>query len=149
MTLKHTLSIFIIFSILGWFGDTLVRTIDFGYWYSYNAFNIPFSPTYGLACVVILFMHQLMKTYSLRTHFFVYLITLPIYELIAGFVGEWVTHRKLWDYSWIPGNIYGYTTPFHALLWGVSGVLLVYWLDPLICRWLHITDPEFKKTSSR
>lgn len=132
MSKKELFYSFIIYSIIGWGIDTLVRSAFLGYWFADNVLGIPVSPIYGLGALGILWLHGHIRHWPMVGQFFVYMFLVSAYEYLGGFISEWWMGRRLWDYSEFPLNIHGYTDPIHGIGWGILSLFLVYWLHPYL-----------------
>ena len=55
-----------------------------------------------------------------------------VIEWIGGHILEYTTHTRWWDYSAIPFNLDGYVCLGASVTWGVLGVIMLKWLNPLL-----------------
>ena len=122
---------FFILSILGHLLETSLQNksgILFGWW----------TPVYGIGTVIILFIHKYLDNLKLNkilkpiVLFLTCSILLSVIEAIGGYLIEFLFHQTLWDYSHYRFNIGKYAALEMALIWGLSSILLIYFIKPLI-----------------
>ena len=124
---------FFIFSILGHFIETFFYSngesgILISYW----------TPIYGIGVIIILLINKFIEKLKVNKFikiillFFICSIGLAIIEIIGGYLIKWIFHTELWDYSNHKLNIGKYTSIEMALIWGISGILVIYFFKPLI-----------------
>lgn len=133
LTKTEVLYSFVFYSILGWFIDSLARTIVDMQWTTNNALGVPFSPVYGLGALGYLALYPFVRQWKLWEQLVVYSALSACYEYASGVISVWFLHRRLWDYTDIPFNIHGHTDPFHAVIWGLLAILVTHRLQP----WIH------------
>lgn len=126
-------NIFFLFSILGHFIENFFYTskdsgILFGYW----------TPIYGVGVVIILIIYKLISKVAKKEYLKVPLlflcssIILSISELFAGILIERLLKVTFWDYSKEKFSIFRYTSLKMALIWGLSSIVLIYLIMPVI-----------------
>lgn len=124
---------FFIFSILGHFIETFFYSngesgILISYW----------TPIYGIGVIIILLINKFIEKLKVNKFikiillFFICSIGLAVIEFIGGYLIKWIFHTELWDYSNHKLNIGKYTSIEMSLIWGMSGILVIYFLKPLI-----------------
>ena len=129
---------FFIFSILGHFIETFFYSngesgILISYW----------TPIYGIGVIIILLINKFIEKLKVNKFikiillFFICSIGLAVVEIIGGYLIKWIFHTELWDYSNHKLNIGKYTSIEMALIWGMSGILVVYFLKPLIDKFVY------------
>jgi uncharacterized membrane protein len=67
-----------------------------------------------------------------------------VMEYVTGWVLYNVFHTRLWDYNteiWNFGNINGYVCLRSVMFFGVSGVMLVYVVIPILIKVMNMVDP--------
>ena len=135
MTLDfYALGVFyLVYSFLGWVGETVVATIRGKSFVNRGVAAGPFCFVYGTAAVVLA-----VGFHDLRTS--------PVYLflacMLASTVIEWLTakllerlhHRKWWDYSQKKFNLNGYVCLQYSLLWGALGTVSVLWGNEFLLR---------------
>ena len=125
--------IFFISSILGHFIENFFYTtkdsgIMYGYW----------TPIYGIGVVIIILINDFVSKKKLKPiyHaiyvFFISALILSIMEYIGGFLIEILFHKTFWDYSNQALNIGKYTSLSMSIIWGISSIIFLYLLKPLL-----------------
>ena len=55
-----------------------------------------------------------------------------VIEWIGGHILEYTSHTRWWDYSTLPFNLDGYICLGASVTWGVLGVIMLKWGNPLL-----------------
>ncbi len=98
-----------------------------GYW----------TPIYGIGSIIILFIYKFIdknfKNKFLKTLilFFSCSILLSLIEIIGGYILKWIFNIELWNYTNHKYNIGKYTSIEMSFLWGLSSILLIYFIKPI------------------
>ncbi len=130
----YTLSVlYLVYSFLGWVGETVVATVKGKHFANRGAASGPFCFVYGTAAVVMS-----VGLADQRTN----LLALFCGSALIATVVEWLTakllermhHRRWWDYSGKRFNIDGYICLQYSVLWGVLGALAVRFGNDLLLR---------------
>ena len=119
------LNYFFVFSIIGHIVESFVYSngesgILFGWW----------TPVYGIGVLIILLIHKLIDKIKLNKIgkgtllFLLSALILSIIEAIGGYLIQWLCNYKF--------NIGKYAALEMALIWGVSSLILIYILKPLL-----------------
>ena len=99
-----------------------------GYW----------TPIYGIGTIIILLINKYInrikinKTFKIILLFILSSIILAIIEAIGGYLIKWIFNLELWDYSNHKFNIGKYTSIEMSLIWGLSSIILIYFIKPLL-----------------
>ena len=137
----YTLSvIYLVYSFLGWVGETVVATIKGRQFTNRGMASGPFCFVYGTAGVLLA-----VGLADLRTNW----LALFTGSLLIATVVEWVTakflervhHRRWWDYSGKKFNLDGYVCLQYSVLWGVLGAVSVRWGNDLLLRLCAVFPP--------
>lgn len=143
---KYTM-IFLIGSIVGFiyeeifyyiFEDTLAKR---GFLYG------PYLPVYGFGAVL---MVLLLKKYK-KDPFIVFLLAMlltGVVEYITGFIMYQAYHRVWWDYTGLFLNIDGYVCLRSVLTFGIGGLILIYVIEPLLCKLSENINTKLYLTTS-
>ena len=135
----YTLSvIYLVYSFLGWVGETVVATAKGRRFTNRGVASGPFCFVYGTAGVLLA-----VGLADLRNNWFAlfagsFLIA-TVVEWITAKLLERVHHRRWWDYSDKKFNLDGYVCLQYSALWGVLGAVAVRWGNDLLlrfCAWL-------------
>lgn len=134
----YYLNYFFVFSILGHFiegffysdGQSGILT---GYW----------TPIYGFGVVIIIMVYNAIKGFvetskwrKIFSVFFIGAILISILEYIGGIVIETLFHMIFWDYSNMKFNIGKYTSLEMALIWGLSSLVIIYFIKPFFDKFI-------------
>ncbi len=139
----YYLNYFFVFSVIGhaiesFFYSNGDSGIFLGYW----------TPIYGIGTVSILLIHKFIDNFKLNkylkvlTLFFSCSIILATIESIGGYLIKSVFNVELWNYTNHKFNIGRYTSLEMALLWGLSSILLIYFIKPLFDK-IIVKIPKF------
>ena len=134
----YYLNYFFIFSILGhiiecFFYSNGDSGIFLGLW----------TPIYGLGTVLILLINKginklkINKILKVCALFLITIIFLCTIEALGGYLIKFVFNTELWDYTNHKYSIGRYTSLEMGLLWGLSSILLIYFLKPIIDKFVN------------
>lgn len=125
--------LFFSYSFIGWLAEVCVAVVNRKRFVNRGFVNGPLCPIYGFgASLFALFLPELTQNL-----FFLFLggvILSTVLEYITGLLMEKIFHKKLWDYSNIRWNLDGYVCVRYSLMWGVFSVLMMLFINPLLCR---------------
>ena len=130
----YTLSvIYLVYSFLGWVGETVVATAKGRRFTNRGVASGPFCFVYGTAGVLLA-----VGLADLRNNWFAlfagsFLIA-TVVEWITAKLLERVHHRRWWDYSDKKFNLDGYVCLQYSVLWGLLGMASVLWGNVLLLR---------------
>ena len=130
----YTLSvIYLVYSFLGWVGETVVATIKGRQFTNRGMASGPFCFVYGTAGVLLAVGLADLRTNWLALFAGSFLIATVVEWVTAKFL-ERVHHRRWWDYSGKKFNLDGYVCLQYSVLWGVLGAVSVRWVNDLLLR---------------
>ena len=130
----YTLSvIYLVYSFLGWVGETVVATIKGRPFTNRGMASGPFCFVYGTAGVLLAVGLADLRTNWLALFAGSFLIATVVEWVTAKFL-ERVHHRRWWDYSGKKFNLDGYVCLQYSVLWGVLGAVSVRWGNDLLLR---------------
>ena len=130
----YTLSvIYLVYSFLGWVGETVVATIKGRQFTNRGMASGPFRFVYGTAGVLLAVGLADLRTNWLALFAGSFLIATVVEWVTAKFL-ERVHHRRWWDYSGKKFNLDGYVCLQYSVLWGVLGAVSVRWGNDLLLR---------------
>lgn len=144
ITIWRILTYFIIYSIVGFFIETLYGAITKGLIESRQSFLYgPFCAIYGLgASVMIVCLQKLKKSHNRL--FIGGFILGSIVEYTVSFLGEMILHVKWWDYSNQPFNINGRICVGFAVFWGILAMYLLGSFNPKVDRLINALKNKVK-----
>ncbi len=129
--------IFIIMSVLGLVGETIVSYFIDGHWESRAGFVIgPFSPIYGMGGVLFTVVLNLIRDHNVVLLFVVSGLVGASFEYFAGWFWESSFGIVAWSYEGQPFNV-GHTSLFMACVWGLIGVV---WIRVLLMQVMKLID---------
>lgn len=134
----YYLNYFFVLSFIGHFIESFFYAsndsgILYGYW----------TPIYGIGTVVILFIYQFINKMKLNKFlkiiilFLGSMIILSTIEAISGYLIKWILNQELWNYTNHKFNIGKYTSLEMGLIWGLSSILLIYFIKPIIDKFIN------------
>ena len=134
--------IFIIFSMVGWISEVLYVGIFFEHKFVNRGFlHGPICPIYGFGGLSILLLPQsLYSTWVLL--FCASMLFGTIVEYLSSWILEKLFHTRWWDYSRYKFNIHGRVCLLNSLLFGVLGVVIIHFVQPLVMKYLSLF-PDF------
>ena len=137
----YTLSVlYLVYSFLGWVGETAVATAKGKHFANRGAAAGPFCFVYGIAAVLMAVGLADLRTKPAAL-FFGSLLIATVVEWLTGKLLERVHHRRWWDYSGKKCNIDGYICLQYSVLWGVLGAVSVRWGNGLLLRLCALVPP--------
>lgn len=133
-TLYQILWLFLIYSFLGWIGETILAAVKKGHLLNRGFLSLPFSTIYGFGWTLFaLFLPELKAM-----PFYLFLggmILAAGLELLTGVLLERISGHKWWDYSDQKFQFDGYICLPYTLLWGACALVCLFITDPLF---LHL-----------
>ena len=135
--------IFIIYSFLGWFFESLRASIKQKRFINRGILNGPFGIVYGLAAVTIS-----IAFFDTKNIFLIFIgstVYSSFIELAAGKLLEIFRFGRWWDYSKKKYNLEGYICLQSSLLWGLLGSIVLLVGNPLMDKFFHVFDYEILK----
>lgn len=137
------LAYFIIYSIAGYFIETIFGIITKGVWESRQSFLYgPFCAIYGLGAVVMIVFLQYFNKNNNRLFWGGFLIG-SIVEYLVSLIGEIVFHAIWWDYSNEPFNINGRICVFFSLFWGFLAIYMMSYVNPKVDKLIDYIKTKF------
>ena len=122
---------FIAFSFLGWVADGIRTLFTERKFHNRGFLTSPFCPAYG-ASVVVLYVALHRFTSNKLLLFVLSTVLLSALFIIVGFISSKILHFKPWDFSKNRFHIGSYMTIPYALLLGLTGMLIVALLCPVL-----------------
>lgn len=136
----YYLNIFLIFSILGYSYETILRILLNS---TQNYLLIgPWMPIYGFGILISELLNKFLNKFQLKRwkkiifFFLLNLIILTIIEEIGGLLVEKIFHTSFWNYEYLPLHIGPYINVFVSILWSFSATIIEYIFLPIINPWM-------------
>ena len=120
--------IFIISAFIGWTYETLITSIDWGYFADRGFLNLPLCPIYGFGAVFLLWAFHRLKNPIII--FLTSTISTTLIELFASYCLEYFFHMTLWTYKYWPLHFQGRISLWSSVLFGLFGVFLLKCVYP-------------------
>lgn len=127
---------FIIYSYIGWVYETIFCSFDLGRYVDRGFLYGPVCPIYGLCIIgaVKLFEGKFKKNITL---FLSSALLATVMEYFTSLWMEFVFGRRWWNYSNRMFNINGRVCLGAAMMFGISGVLIIRYLHPMLVRYVN------------
>lgn len=107
----------------------------------------PYVPVYGLGAIIMLPILKRYKKNPIIIFLGAMLLT-GIVEYFTGWLMWTLYHKTWWDYTGLLLNINGYVCLRSVLTFAIGGLLLIYILEPLVCKFLKNKSKKFTKNTS-
>lgn len=135
--LAYAFLLFFIYAIFGYICEVV-------YCFIYNKGKIqdrgflygPYVPLYGFGALIIIFVLKRYE-YDPIVLFVMAMILMSLLEYITSYLMEKIFENKWWDYSSTRFNINGRICLFNAILFGMLGVFMTYYINPTVTRYLN------------
>lgn len=138
---------FIIYSFIGWIIEIIAlfrtekRFINRGFLIG------PYCPIYGCGALILIYVMSNYKTPI--DLFLMFSIYASILEYSASYFMEKLFNARWWDYSHMKYNLNGRVCLLNAILFGVLGVVMGYFVNPFVMDILYsISDTTLMIISS-
>lgn len=122
--------IFLLASILGWFGEFIWRSIYFKQLVNPGALIGPFCPIYGTAAIVLFL--TLSKKDKIIINLINIVIVSTLVEYCTALISEEIFNHKLWSYSHLPLNFQGRVCLNMTVVFSIVGLIGFYYIKPLV-----------------
>ena len=135
MTLNfYTLGVlYLVYSFLGWVGETVVATFRGRRFANRGMAAGPFCFVYGTTAILMAVGFADMRTKPVVL-FVACMLTATVVEWLTAKLLERLHNRKWWDYSDKKFNLNGYVCLQYSVLWGALGMVTVLWGNGLLLR---------------
>lgn len=134
----YYLNCFFVYSILGYFLETIVAFLTHTNFKS-GILNGWWTPVYGIGAVTILFVsNYLFKNLHMNRVlesiivFFVIAIVLSTIEVLGGVLIEKMFGISFWNYNSHKYHIGKYISLEMTITWGVASIVFIYIIHPLL-----------------
>ena len=118
----YSAMLFVVFSMVGWFIDSIYRSLINKEWTSKTVF--PFiAPIYGIGGMLLIGLFRLFD-FGFFADIYVGIIVVTLLEYSGGVWCERYLNRKLWDYSKNRWNINGRVDLLHTFYWTMLVIIL-------------------------
>lgn len=123
--------LFLIYSFIGWSIEVCNSFIQEKKFVNRGFMLGPYCPIYGSSAIImVLYLDQYRN--NILTVFLLAVVVCSVVEYVVSYVMEKLFNARWWDYSNRKFNINGRVCLTNAFLFGLLGVLLVYFVNPLL-----------------
>ena len=130
----YTLGVmYLVYSFLGWAGETVVATVRGKSFANRGAAAGPFCFVYGTTAVLLAVGYADLRTKPVML-FVACMLTATVVEWLTAKLLERLHHRRWWDYSGKKFNLNGYVCLQYSVLWGLLGTASVLWGNDVLLR---------------
>lgn len=122
-----------VYSVGGWLSETAVGIIKNRRFTNKGFLNGPYCVIYGVAAVIVTVGFEDLQ----ESWIFLFIgcsVLCTVIEWIAAKSIEKMGHMRLWDYSGKRFNVDGYICLWYTVIWGITGVIGVKYMNPLLLR---------------
>jgi uncharacterized membrane protein len=137
------LEYFLVFSFLGWCVEVAYQAVSKGLVVNRGFLNGPVCPIYGFGVLAVFFLLQMTgdgpfyEQNALKVFVFGVILATAV-ELFGGWILDKAFHARWWDYSDRPFNLHGYICLQFSIIWGMSILLVVRAVYPMLSRILDM-----------
>ena len=136
---------FFLYSVIGYLCEIFFCTlVNKKITYSRGFLVGPYLPIYGTGAVIV---SSFLQKYSgdVVTLFVMSMVYCTLLEYLTSYVMEKIFHLRWWDYSNKKFHINGRVCLTNAILFGIGGVLIVEFFNPLFASFLYSIPSFFFK----
>ena len=137
---------FSIFSVIGYFYESLAMTIWGGKWENRGFLFGPAIPIYGVGALFGTLLFKYIYTeYTPTSVFFISMFVSAILEYVVHYLLEQIFHAYWWDYSKSPFNINGRICLPASIGFGIAGVIIIYVFNPVLIPFIQSINEGFSQ----
>lgn len=125
--------VFFVYGCLGWCFETGYVSLCRRHMVNRGFLRGPFLPIYGTGALLLLYTGRWLHQRPVAL-FLAAMAVATVFEYVVGAVMERWFKIKYWDYSGHRFQLHGRICLQSSLCWGAMGLLLTYWLHPLVER---------------
>lgn len=123
--------LFLIYSFMGWSIEVVNSLISEKKFVNRGFMLGPYCPIYGYSAIImVLYLDQYRD--NVLTVFLLAVVVCSVVEYLVSYVMEKLFNARWWDYSNRKFNINGRVCLTNAFLFGILGVILVYFINPFL-----------------
>ena len=135
-TMYQLLSLFLIYSFLGWCVEVCFVAVTSGRVVNRGFLNGPVCPIYGVGMLGALLLLEPVSE-NLLLLFFLGMLICTFVELIGGWILERAFHTRWWDYTDEPFNLGGYICLRFSIMWGIAVTFAVRLIHPMVLSFVN------------
>ena len=138
--------IFFIGSFIGYLYEVIFYLLDDHKLVNRGFLYGPYLPVYGFGAILLILTLRKFKKNPLLI-FILAMVVTGITEYVAGFLVYKIYHEMWWDYTGLFLNINGYVCLRSVSFFAISGLLLVYLIEPTLRKIYNKYPKPFTYTS--
>lgn len=139
--------LFLIYSFIGWSIEVVNSLIQEKKFVNRGFMLGPYCPIYGYSAIIMILYLEQYKD-NVLTVFLLAVVVCSFVEYIVSYVMEKLFNARWWDYSNRKFNINGRVCLTNAFLFGFLGLVLVYFVNPLLSGLLMKVNTKVLKIMS-
>lgn len=139
---KYYFSLFIIYSFIGWTMEVVWNLFTDKKLVNRGFLIGPYCPIYGVGCLLLIILLGRFKSDPVLL-FFMSIIVCSILEYSTSYIMEKLFKARWWDYSEYKFNLNGRICAATMIPFGILGVLVVYYLNPFVSKFVPFNDIFF------
>ena len=134
--LINLILLFFAYAFLGWCIEVTLKYFQFHRFINRGFLTGPWLPIYGSGAALITVVIKGLSPleFSVGTTFAVSFLLCGFLEYMTSYVLEKRFHARWWDYSQKPMNLHGRVWIGNLVLFGLGGVAIIHFINPLIYR---------------
>ncbi|KRO18452.1 putative ABC transporter permease [Lacticaseibacillus saniviri] len=133
---------FFAYAFIGWVWETAYTSTRQHHWVNAGFLNGPWQPLYGFAVLGVLYLIQPFTDNPLMIYL-IAVVYISALEYVTSWGMEKLFHTRWWDYSNVPLNLNGRIALPISLFWGLGGLLLSRYVQPMIAGWVDHTAATY------
>ena len=123
--------LFLIYSFIGWFIEVCNFLVTEKKFINRGFMIGPYCPIYGISSIIMIFYLEQYRD-NVITVFLLAVFVCSIMEYLVSYIMEKLFNARWWDYSNRKFNINGRVCLVNAFLFGLLGIILVYFVNPFL-----------------
>lgn len=139
---KFYFSLFIFYSFIGWTIEVVWNLFTDKKLVNRGFLIGPYCPIYGVGCLLLILLLGRFKSEPVIL-FFMSIIVCSVLEYSTSYIMEKLFKARWWDYSEYPLNLNGRICAATLVPFGILGVLVVYYLNPFVSKFVPFNDIFF------
>ena len=131
---------FFLYSIIGWILESVYKSILEKRVINSGFLHGPYCPIYGFGALILYYCFYDAKPTikNIPSIFIIASLLLGSFELLCGLGFKYILGIEMWNYSGKFLNILNYTTVPILIGWGILGTIYVFFLHPLIQKFVSL-----------
>lgn len=131
-SIPSLVSMFFIFSIIGWIWEVSFHFISDGEFVNRGVLHGPWLPIYGVGALMMLILLNIYRKTPLIEFFAIILLCGFVEYLTSCYLEFTHNGQKWWDYSGYFLNLQGRISAEGLLMFGIGGLAIVYFIAPIL-----------------